>query len=197
MAGPLMLAALLSQDMYLAGAFILILSVLTVDRHADLGHSAGVARSAHPHEQGGLTHGTIERCTGWRRRRGSAPRPRPTRRSTSPRQWQLMWWRFTQHRVALASGIVVLLIYVVAMFPEFLAPDPSDIVNAPLRCTRRRSRSICSRTDAGLRFAPHVDGYRSVVDAAAAGGPSPRTTSQTDLRCGSVRAGRAVQAARR
>jgi len=30
MVGPMMLAALVSQDMYLAGSFILILSVLTV-----------------------------------------------------------------------------------------------------------------------------------------------------------------------
>jgi peptide/nickel transport system permease protein len=36
-------------------------------------------------------------------------------------QWQLMWWRFSKHRVALASGIVVLLIYLVALFPEVLA----------------------------------------------------------------------------
>ena len=41
-------------------------------------------------------------------------------------QWQLMWWRFRQHRVAFFSAIVVLLIYVVALFPEFLAPFPAD-----------------------------------------------------------------------
>ena len=41
-------------------------------------------------------------------------------------QWQLMWWRFTQHRMAVAGSIVVILLYFVAAFCEFLAPyDPN------------------------------------------------------------------------
>ena len=42
-------------------------------------------------------------------------------------QWQLMWWRFRKHRLAVASAIVIILLYIVAMFCEFLAPyDPSE-----------------------------------------------------------------------
>ena len=41
-------------------------------------------------------------------------------------QRQLMWWRFRKHRVAVGSTAVVLLLYVVALACEFLAPyDPS------------------------------------------------------------------------
>ncbi len=41
-------------------------------------------------------------------------------------QWQLMWWRFRRHRLALASTVVIILFYLVALFCEFLAPfDPS------------------------------------------------------------------------
>jgi len=31
-------------------------------------------------------------------------------------QWQLMWWRFRRHKVAIASAIIVFLIYMVALF---------------------------------------------------------------------------------
>ena len=41
----------------------------------------------------------------------------------SPRQ--LMWWRFRRHRMALLSGVVLILLYLVALTWEFLAPyDP-------------------------------------------------------------------------
>ena len=34
----------------------------------------------------------------------------------------LMWWRLRRHRVAVASGIVLLALYVMILFSEFLAP---------------------------------------------------------------------------
>ena len=41
--------------------------------------------------------------------------------------WQLAWWHFRKHKLALVSGLVVLLIYLVALFAEFLAPQaPGD-----------------------------------------------------------------------
>lgn len=41
--------------------------------------------------------------------------------------WQLAWWKFKRHRLAVASGIVVICIYLVAAFAEFLAPQgPGD-----------------------------------------------------------------------
>jgi peptide/nickel transport system permease protein len=43
-------------------------------------------------------------------------------------QWQLMWWRFTKHRVAVFSVWVVVFLYFVAAFVEFLSPyDPNTI----------------------------------------------------------------------
>lgn len=36
-------------------------------------------------------------------------------------QFQLMWWRFRRHRLAMIGGIVVLLFYVVVAFADFLA----------------------------------------------------------------------------
>ena len=40
-------------------------------------------------------------------------------------QWQPMWWQFRRHRLAMASAVVLLVIYLVATFYEFIAPfDP-------------------------------------------------------------------------
>jgi peptide/nickel transport system permease protein len=39
--------------------------------------------------------------------------------------WKLMWWRFLKHRMAVVSAIIVILLYGVAAFCEFVAPyDP-------------------------------------------------------------------------
>lgn len=41
-------------------------------------------------------------------------------------QWQLMWWRFRRHKAAMAASVLLILLYLVALFCEFLAPyDPN------------------------------------------------------------------------
>jgi peptide/nickel transport system permease protein len=50
----------------------------------------------------------------------------PVRAATAS-QWRLIWWRFRRHRLAMAGLIVVVALYVTALFAEFLAPfDPSS-----------------------------------------------------------------------
>lgn len=40
-------------------------------------------------------------------------------------QWQLIWWRFRKHKMAMVSGVILILFYTVTLFCEFLAPyDP-------------------------------------------------------------------------
>ena len=44
-------------------------------------------------------------------------------------QWQLMWWRFRKHKLALGGTVVLVLFYVVALFADFFAyaePHESD-----------------------------------------------------------------------
>ncbi|MCL4535350.1 MAG: ABC transporter permease [Bacteroidetes bacterium] len=44
-------------------------------------------------------------------------------------QWQLMWWRFRKHRLAMVGSIVIILFYMVVATAEFLAtgdPEASD-----------------------------------------------------------------------
>jgi peptide/nickel transport system permease protein len=54
------------------------------------------------------------------------PAAEPVRRSTGAAgQWRLTWLRFRRHKVAVASGVVVLLFYLVVIFAEFFATtDP-------------------------------------------------------------------------
>jgi peptide/nickel transport system permease protein len=45
--------------------------------------------------------------------------------------WQLMWWRFLRHRVAVVSAFVIACFYLIAIFCEFIAPgDPEHIDGA-------------------------------------------------------------------
>lgn len=51
-------------------------------------------------------------------------------------QWQLMWWRFRRHKVALVSGVILVLSYLSIIVTEFLAPynlhtRNADFVYAP------------------------------------------------------------------
>ncbi len=44
-------------------------------------------------------------------------------------QWQLMWWRFRRHKIAVASGLVVIAFYAGVLGADFLAyadPDASE-----------------------------------------------------------------------
>ncbi len=43
------------------------------------------------------------------------------RLSVAP-QWKLMWWKFRRHKMALICAVVVIMLYVVALFCEFVAP---------------------------------------------------------------------------
>lgn len=81
-------------------------------------------------------------------------------------QWQLIWWRFREHKIALISGVVVILIYLVALFAEFLAPFSPDVVNAQYLYAPPQTLHLFDTSD-GIKFAPFVFGYKSTVDAAA------------------------------
>src|SRR5262249_14775377 len=37
-------------------------------------------------------------------------------------QWKMMWWRFLRHRLAVVSGVFLLLLYSAILVCEFLAP---------------------------------------------------------------------------
>jgi peptide/nickel transport system permease protein len=67
-------------------------------------------------------------------------------------QWQLMWWRFRKHKLAMVSGVIVIGFYLVALGADFLAyADPN---------TSEAQRSLMPPQPIyffdGWRFSPHV-----------------------------------------
>jgi peptide/nickel transport system permease protein len=80
-------------------------------------------------------------------------------------QWKLMWWRFRKHKLAMVSGVVVIIIYLIAVFAEFLAPYSSvsyqaDCKNMP----PQRLRFIRTGEDGKKIFGPYVYGYTMTIN---------------------------------
>ncbi|MBN1641641.1 MAG: ABC transporter permease [Anaerolineae bacterium] len=44
-------------------------------------------------------------------------------------QWQLMWWKFRKHRLAIIGGIVLILLYTTAILADFIAPHDPNLFN--------------------------------------------------------------------
>jgi peptide/nickel transport system permease protein len=75
-------------------------------------------------------------------------------------QWQLMWWRFRKHKVAVASAVIVLGFYLIVVGADFLAYADPDASEA------QRSLMPPQRVywlDGG-RFAPHVYALKGARD---------------------------------
>jgi peptide/nickel transport system permease protein len=77
-------------------------------------------------------------------------------------QWQLMWWRFRKHRLAVGGTLVLVAFYVVALFADFFAyADPQE---------SEAQRSLIAPQgihwlDEG-RFSPHVYALKGTRDPA-------------------------------
>lgn len=79
-------------------------------------------------------------------------------------QWRLMWWKFRKHRLAMVSGVIVLAIYVVALFADFIAPADPNATHP--RYTYAPPQSVGFFVE-GEGFRPHVYGYKVEIDPVA------------------------------
>ena len=78
------------------------------------------------------------------------------RHAAQASQWQLMWWKFRRHKLAMAGLFVIVMLYLIALFAEFLAPfDPASY-------DRRggfhppQMLHFIDKTDEGIRLRPYV-----------------------------------------
>jgi peptide/nickel transport system permease protein len=79
-------------------------------------------------------------------------------------QWKLVWWKFRKHKLALLSGIVLILIYLVALFADFLAPyDPSQSNSLFLYAPPQTLYLVDGQGNVGA----YVNGLTSTVDMEA------------------------------
>ncbi len=72
--------------------------------------------------------------------------------------WQLMWWRFRKHKMALASSVVVISLYLIALFAEFLAPYSPH--NYDARYTFAPPQLPHFVDEEGFHLRPFVYGYK-------------------------------------
>jgi peptide/nickel transport system permease protein len=82
-------------------------------------------------------------------------------------QWKLMWRKFRKHRLAVAGGIVTILIYLIALFADFLAPFPSAAFSADYTYAPPQPLHLFLETEEGRTFNPHVNGYKVEIDQTA------------------------------
>ena len=80
-------------------------------------------------------------------------------------QWQLIWWKFRKHRLAMFAAVVTILLYTVALFAEFFAPYSTGTYSAAHTYLPPQSIKLLQETDAGWRFYPHVYGFTVQVDS--------------------------------
>ncbi len=89
-------------------------------------------------------------------------------RATHASQWQLVFWKFRRHRVAVVATAVVALFYLVGIFAEFLAPYSPERFQTRLTFAPPQAIHLVAPDPAGgTRFQPHVKGYSVTVDPVA------------------------------
>jgi hypothetical protein len=82
-------------------------------------------------------------------------------------QWQLIWWRFRRHRLALVSAILLIFIYLVVLFAEFVAPyDPGDYI-ARYTYAPPQTLHLFDSSSGQLTFSPYVNDYKVEIDQEA------------------------------
>lgn len=103
----------------------------------------------------------------------STPRVEPNKLARAT-QWQLIRWRFMNHRVAVLSLVIIVLLYLVILFAEFVAPyDPNHY---DVTLTLAPPQRIHFVEDGQFQWRPFVYGYTSEMDMATF-----RTTYEVDL----------------
>ena len=79
-------------------------------------------------------------------------------------QWKLMWWKLRRHKLAMVSGVIVILIYLIAIFVEFLQVAPQDQYNATYTYAPPQSLHLIDNSSGTTQIGPYVNGYKSAID---------------------------------
>ena len=83
-------------------------------------------------------------------------------------QWRLIGQKLIRQKVAMAAGIVVLLLYIIAAFCEFLAPGVPDTSKAQFTYAPPQPIEwFVTDASGATHFQPHVAGYTVKIDPVA------------------------------
>jgi peptide/nickel transport system permease protein len=78
-------------------------------------------------------------------------------RFASASQWQLVWWSFRKHKLAMVGAVVTLLIYIVAAMPDFFAmSDPNQQNARTVYHPPHPLHLFDTNAEGGWIFRPHV-----------------------------------------
>lgn len=82
-------------------------------------------------------------------------------------QWQLIWWKFRKHKLAMIGTAITILLYLIVLFAEFFAPFPKDMYEARYTYAPPQSLHLFIKDGNGIKFKPHVNGYTVTIDKEA------------------------------
>lgn len=75
-----------------------------------------------------------------------------------------MWWRFRKHKLAMVGGVVTIIIYLIAIFAEFLAPFSLDRYDASMTYAPPQRLYFIDTTDGTPRLNLHVKAWVSELN---------------------------------
>jgi len=82
--------------------------------------------------------------------------------------WRLIAHKLRRQKLAMAAGIVILLLYLVGIFAEFLAPGLPETSRPQYTFAPMQTLGFfVKRPDGGSEFRLHVKGYKTEIDKAA------------------------------
>jgi len=76
--------------------------------------------------------------------------------------WTLVWWRFKKHRLAVISACILIVLYVVVLFPDFFSTQDPESTDARLAFMPPQTISLLDGSSLRL-WAPAVAGKRNPV----------------------------------
>lgn len=103
----------------------------------------------------------------------TAPSTSPLRGKRHPERaavagpWRLMGQKLIRQKVAMLAGVIVLLLYLVAAFCEFLAPGLPETSKAQYTYAPPQPIEWFVADATGTHFSPHVAGYSVQIDQVA------------------------------
>ena len=77
-------------------------------------------------------------------------------------QWKLIWWRFRNHRMAMAGGIVLIVLYTLAIFAPFFSPQHPETRSLAYRQAPPQKLHIVG--ERGFQLRPFFYPYKSEMD---------------------------------
>ena len=80
-------------------------------------------------------------------------------------QWKLMWWKLRRHKLAMISGVIVILFYLVALFAEFLQVKPADEYAANYTYAPPQPLHLIDTSSGTTQIGLYVSGYKVTINS--------------------------------